>query len=327
MPNRSNAHDTAQIRLALLRRLSRTIPKDARTLHEALTAQGFQRSKRTIERTLKQMRDAGEVWCDDRSVPFSYRLPKLAQVLAVGQLTPQESLLLHLAQKHMDRLLPKNLKRVLNDFFEQAQRNLSVDANTALEREWIKKVRSVDNGMPMLPAKIVDGVLEAVSEALYANHWLDIEYRNPQGKTTSANVMPLGLFQQGPGLYLVCRFEGYEDEVSLALHRIRRARDTESPIKRPKDFDLEKFDRDGKAHFGLKRQIHLSFRITKSRGQHLMETPLSKDQRVTETEDDKLEIHATVPDTLKLKWWLAGFEDAVSDIRREVLAAAPEGAK
>ncbi|WP_257266243.1 hypothetical protein [Endozoicomonas sp. ONNA2] len=39
-------------------------------------------------------------------------------------------------------------------------------------------------------------------------------------------VMPLGLAQQGPRLFLVCRFKGYDDERNLAMHRMLSAHST-----------------------------------------------------------------------------------------------------
>lgn len=325
MATRSNAHDTAQIQIELLKRLSRTAPQDAKTLHEQLEAAGIVRSRRTIERTLKQMSDTGDISCVQESKPFSYRLPANSKVLAVGTLSAQESLLLDLAKKHMERLLPESMKRSLQALFDQAQRNLRSNLSGTREREWLNKVRSIDSGMPLLAPEIAKGVLEQVSEALYANCWLDLDYRNAKGETKVADVMPLGLFQQGPGLYVVVRFKGHENEVSLALHRIKRARNTTLPFERPRDFDLEKFDRDGQAHFGLGRKIRLSFRIAKERGQHLTEMRLAEDQTITETEDGQLQVSATVPDTLKLTWWLDGFRDAVSDVRREVVVDSPAG--
>ena len=49
---------------------------------------------------------------------------------------------------------------------------------------------------------------------------------------------------------------------------------------------------------------------------HLLETPLSLDQRVVERKDGTLAITATVVDSAMLEWWLRGFGDAVSHLRR-----------
>jgi predicted DNA-binding transcriptional regulator YafY len=125
--------------------------------------------------------------------------------------------------------------------------------------------------------------------------------------------MPLGLAQQGPRMYLVCRFDGYDNERSLAVHRILSARASTLTFERPKDFDLKQYDDDGRFGYGDGERIRLSFRIEKAAGQHLLESPLSSDQQVVER-DDSYEITATVVDSDMLERWLRGFGNAVSEV-------------
>ena len=132
--------------------------------------------------------------------------------------------------------------------------------------------------------------------------------------------MPLGLAQQGPRLYLVCRYEGYDNERLLAIHRIQKAKASTLTFKRPKDFDLKRFDDEGRFGFGDGKKVRLTFRISKDVGLFLLESPLSTDQQVKEIGDD-YEISATVVDTDMLEWWLRGFGDAVSKVRRKAIAA------
>lgn len=161
-----------------------------------------------------------------------------------------------------------------------------------------------------MPPKIKAGILEVVSNALYSNLWLGVEYKNAAGNRSSAEVMPLGLAQQGPRMYLVCRFKGYDNERSLALHRILAAQASGASFIRPKDFDFQKFDDDGRFGFGAGQRVQLSFRIKKDAGLHLLESPLSADQQVVENEHD-YEISATVVDSARLEWWLRGFGPAL----------------
>jgi len=137
-----------------------------------------------------------------------------------------------------------------------------------------------------------------------------VDYKNSGGKRSQTEVMPLGLAQQGPRLYLVCRFRGYDNERSLALHRIMTARASTLGFERPKEFDLRKYDDDGRFGFGEGELIKLSFRIDKDVGRHLLESPLSVDQTVVELEDT-YEITATVVDSERLWWWVRGFGDAI----------------
>jgi predicted DNA-binding transcriptional regulator YafY len=128
--------------------------------------------------------------------------------------------------------------------------------------------------------------------------------------------MPLGLAQQGSRLYLVCRYDGYENKRSLALHRIITAEAKNQTFKRPPEFDLKKYDDDGRFGFGRGKRIKLSFRIKKSVCLHLLESPLSTDQTVIERDDGYYEITATVVDSLLLDKFLLGFGDDIANVER-----------
>src|SRR5690606_32343931 len=113
------------------------------------------------------------------------------------------------------------------------------------------------------------------------------------------------------------RYQGYDNERSLALHRMLSARASTQSFDRPTDFDLKKYDDDGRFGFGDGIKVRLTFRIERRAGQHLLESPLSKDQKVVEFDDDQLEISATVVDSDMLEWWLRGFGDSISAVRRD----------
>jgi predicted DNA-binding transcriptional regulator YafY len=120
-------------------------------------------------------------------------------------------------------------------------------------------------------------------------------------------------------MYLVCRFNGYDNERSLALNRIISAKVSTLKFERPKDFDLKQYDDDGRFGYGNGEHIKLSFRIDKDAGLHLLESPLSLDQQVVEL-DDAYEITATVVDSAMLEWWLRGFGDDVWAVNKEVIS-------
>ena len=321
MAQRPDTLDTALLMLELLRRIPRGRKITTSELHQQLKGAGFERDPRTIQRQLEILSEHFDIERDERSKPYGYRWLERAQGLALPQLTPQESLLLQLAEEHLKNLLPARLMRSMEGFFTQARRNLGDGPNTRLEREWPRKVRVVATSQPLLAPAIASGVLEAVSEALYANHWLDLDYRNAARQRRQARVMPLGLAQQGPRLYLVCRFEGFDNERSLALHRIGKAEVSTLAFERPRGFDLQKYDADGRFGFGEGQRIRLQFCIEHDAGFHLQETPLSKDQQVQDQGDGWLEITATVVDSAMLDWWLRGFGEAVRSVHKTPCSA------
>ena len=321
MAKRSDTLETVLLAVELLRRIPRGRKVTASELHRQLKDAGIDRDLRTIQRQMEMLSEHFEVERDDRSKPYGYRWLEQAKSLAVPNLTPQESLLLQLAEEHLKNLLPTRLMKSMEGFFSQARRNLGPDSSARLEREWPGKVRVVATSQPLLPPKIVPGVFEIVSESLYSNRWLHLDYRNSGGKRGKVEVMPLGLAQQGPRLYLVCRYRGYDNERSLALHRILSAEMSTLTFDRPKEFDLKKYDDDGRFGFGEGEKVQLTFRIERNAGFHLLESPLSSDQQVVELNDGRLEITASVIDSAMLEWWLRGFGDAIEVVRRRSIVA------
>lgn len=319
MAKRPDTIETVLLAIELLRRIPRGRKVTASELHDQLRDAGIVRELRTIQRQLEMLSEHFEIERDERSKPYGYRWLEKAKGLALPNLTPQEALLLGLAEEHLKNLLPARLMKSMEGLFVQARRNLGPDSSAKLERQWSSKVRVVATSQPLLPPKINADVFETVSEALYANRWLQLDYLNASGKRALVEVMPLGLAQQGPRLYLVCRYKNYDNERSLALHRILSANAVSTvPFDRPKEFDLKKYDDDGRFGYGNCKRIKLQFIIKKAAGLHLLESPLSTDQEVKEL-PDLYEISATVVESAMLNWWLRGFGDAVSEVRRTPL--------
>ena len=315
MAKRPGVLETLQISLELLRRIPKGRTVTAPELRDQLADAGFERDLRTVQRQLEVLAEVYELDRNPDTKPFQYSWKPYAKGLSLPSLSTQESLLLILAEQHLSSLLPAKLMKSMGGFFTQAHSQLGEKGNTQQDREWLGKVRVVSTSQPLLPPKISQEVFEQVSNALYANQWLEVDYQNAAGKRTKRRVMPLGLAQQGTRLYLVCRFDGYDNERSLALHRIRVARALTISFERPREFDLKKYDDDGRFGFGDGERIFLQFRIDKDAGLHLLESPLSADQEVKELPEE-YEITATVVDSAMLDWWLRGFGEAVSQISK-----------
>ena len=318
MARRPDTLETTRLAVELLRRIPRGRRITAGELQRELQGIGLERDMRSIQRLLEMLSQHFEIERDERSKPYGYRWLEHARGLAVPHLTAQESLLLRLAEEHLRHLLPPRLMQSMDGFFSQARRNLGDAANTQLERQWPRKVRVVATSQPLLPPRIRPSVLEEVSEALYANRWLELDYQNAAGKRRPVRVMPLGLAQQGPRLYLVCRYDGFDNERSLALHRIRSAQASTLTFEPPPEFDLQRYDDDGRFGFGEGRHVSLRFRIQRGAGQHLLETPLAHTQQVQD-QGDWLLVQATVVDSAMLQWWLRGFGDAVQEVSKQAV--------
>jgi predicted DNA-binding transcriptional regulator YafY len=317
MAKRPDGIETVLFTLELLRHIPRSHKVSAAELHEQLSSAGYDRDIRTIQRQLKTLSEHFPIELDEKSKPFGYRWAKDAKGLALPVLSEQESLLLQLAEQQLRNLLPDSLMKSLKSLFRQARANLGGQhlSGAKRDKEWLSKVRVISTTLPLIAPNLKPGVFEHVSNALYGNRWLTLDYRSFNGKTATCEVMPLGLAQQGPRLYLVCRYRGFDNERTLAMHRIQSAKALTLTFERPREFDFVTYEADGRFSFGEGRRVRLSFLIEQDMGMILQESPLSADQVVREV-DGKFRVTATVVESVLLDRWLLAYSPEISKLKR-----------
>lgn len=316
MSNRRTTQDSLTLAFEILKRIPKHKKITAGELQEQLKAIDIKRDIRTIQRNLEMLSEHFAIERDTRSKPYGYSIKKGSHSLSVSSLNAHESLLLALAEKHLKQLLPKEVTCSLRTHFNEAEYNLEFDPKYHKDRVWKDKVKLVRESQPLIAPSIDKTVLENISTALYEDRLLTVTYYNTNKQARKATVMPLGLAQQGVRLYLVCRFEGFDNERSLAVHRINSAAVSSFHFERPEGFSLKKYDSDGRFGFGEGEYCHIQFDISKQAGYHLLETPLSKDQIVKELEYS-YRISANVIDSMLLDKWLKSFGSDVFNVHKK----------
>lgn len=271
----------------------------------------FIRSERNYQKMFRKLVNEGLIDEDASSKPHRFKSNETSKRLTVRSLNAKEALLLTLAEQQLRPILPAKLMKCMDSFFTEARSQLSEKASAQLECEWLAKVRTISTTQPLLPPKVDAEVFQQVSDALFGNQWLELTYKSANSKKAADyKVMPLGLVQQGTRMYLACRFDGYDDNRSLALHRMLSANASTLQFDRPKNFDLSQVNEDLSFSDEQPKMVRLSFTIDKANGLHIVECPLSQDQQVVEVEN-KYKITAVVADTDVLDRWLMGFGDEV----------------
>lgn len=210
-----------------------------------LQSQRMQVSQRQLQRYMEMLCNKLDIEVNSTTKPHEYRWKQHAKGLSLRQLTPNEALLLQLAEQQLSLLLPESLKLSMKPFFDQARKNLEnkhllsdPGAPDREAREWLDKVRVISISVPIRPPQVADGVFETVSECLLHNRMVNVIYKNAQGEVKDKRIKPLGLALADVRLFLVCIFDGYEDTRNLALHRIQSAQDTGMVFERPANFNL-----------------------------------------------------------------------------------------
>ena len=305
-------------------------------LTERLGAAGFAVTKRTVERDLQSLSVTFPILVDTRSMPYGWSWEKGAVALDVPALSPIEAASVLMLRKFLHPLLPASLLDHMAPYFRMAEQCLAAKQGVAPWRQWLKKVAIVPASQALIPAKVDAAVQDGVCEALLQSQQLHLTYLK-RGDSSPADyrVHPLGLIQRGGVFYLVATLFDYPDLRLLALHRIKSAVLLDTTANKPKGFSLDAYLAEGHAGFlrsDAKRAIRLVARFSREAGEHLWETPLSKDQVLTECEDGYLELGATVADTSQLRWWLLAFGDGVEvlgpqNLRQHIAARVSRAAQ
>lgn len=309
----------ALLYIHILSKLSTSTKKTAQDILEALRDDGESVELRTVQRMLTNISNCPllPIECERDVPPYRYGLNKKAPGLRLAQLSPEEALLLQLAKEQLHYQLPKRLLDDMEGLFDDATRCLQ-GMRARSEQSWMNKVRVVASSQPLIPPKVNESVFENVSSALYSNRLLRVVYVNKQGERKDKVVAPLALVTQGVRLYLVCRFEGYDNYRHLVLHRISTAEVLDDVFFYPSDFDLDAYI--GQGHFGFShgQMVKVRFEAVNWLAGDLLETPMSTDQTV-ELGETYSTIQATVPDTEALRWWLRGFGELVRNVSIEAV--------
>ncbi|WP_394389214.1 helix-turn-helix transcriptional regulator [Shewanella woodyi] len=318
MNKKSPLNESLNLALEILKRIPRSRYVTVKELHDQLCEAGMSRDIRSLQRIMETLSVQFNIERNDKSKPYGYKLAHGNAALSLPTMSAHESLLLSLSQQYLSNLLPGNVMASMEGFFQEARYNLSVTTPHQKEKDWLKKVRVVSETQPLLAPTLDMKALQAVTQGLYEDRYLVIEYVNSKDEQKKATVMPLGIAQQGSRLYLVCRFEGYTNERTVAIHRVRQAALSTFNFERPKDFDFAQYDADGRFGFGEGKHCRIKFCIKKTDGYFLRETPLSEDQDLIEF-NEYFQVFATVIDSLYLQKWLNSFGDNVWSVEKQVV--------
>lgn len=312
----------------LLQRIPRYPNKaTAGQLTEHLRAEGHAISKRSVERDLLALSVVFPLTSDERAKPFGWSWQRNAPQFSLPGMSPLQAMVLNLARTHLKPLLPAHLLQPLQPYFSQADGTLRWALGKQGVAGWNKRVAVVQPSQPLLPPKVNDNAVASVHEAVAAQCQLALVYRSRSaGKTLSRDVHPLGIVYRGVLGYLVGTVADYADVRIFALHRITSAHMLDAACRTPPGFDLRAYAHSGAFGFMDNGPIRMELRMTEPAAEHLYETPLSTDQRITQdSRSGWVRVTATVHDNSQLQWWLRGFGKEVEVMEPVTLRTRVDG--
>lgn len=278
-------------------------------MHRKLESAGYTVEPRTVQRDLSDYSTQFHYGSESRGNALYWFWPRHCQTLSIRAINPETALILSMAERHLNSLLPRSALELLMPYFEQSRQTL-VAQDPRRFGTWKNKVRVAPRGPLFTPPKVVADAQSAIFDALLADRQINARYRGRGQSVVKETVLhPLGLVSREGVIYLVATAWNYDDPYQYALHRFESAEVMTEPSKRPEGFDLDRYveSEQGFSYPTGEGSILLKIEIEANAAVSVLERPLAPDQTVRRLWNGRCRIQATVEDTSDLRWWLQGF--------------------
>ncbi|WP_262966128.1 helix-turn-helix transcriptional regulator [Methylobacter psychrophilus] len=273
-----------------------------------LQGSGYNIDLRTVQRDLSKLSSSHlfPISSTENTKPIYWFWPAGFNRLQLPMMSSDEALTLKLVEMFLEPLLPHAIKSHMSEYFQLADSTLKVSPLAC----WIDKVRIISNGLNLLPPEINPVVLPVIYEALLKNCRFDAIYQGQNSTAKIYEMNPLGLVFRNNLIYLVATVGDYLIVKQFALHRFQYAKLGSNKVTIPSDFTLDGYIAEGEFDYPVTdspQEVALQLEITGFMRKHLIETPLSQNQRITELDDDLYLLEASIQDTYQLRWWIRSF--------------------
>lgn len=323
MPRPGPIAETVRRHWTLLRLLPRAPRKiDSATLERLLVQEGFAITRRSVQRDLEHLSGAfASLRRDHGTKPYGWCWDGDAPMLEIPAMGLSAAVTFELLESYMRETLPRATLKTLQPHFVRARQMLATHTLSKLAR-WPEKVRVLPRGLPLQTPEIEPCVLDVVYASLLDERRFRAAYR-PRGAQEDKEyvVNPLGLVLRGGSLTLVCTFWDYENVSSLLLHRMKTAEPLAEAVRKPRDFDFDRYLAEGGAGFPWGEPVEIELWVADVVATTLHETPLSTDQELMEMPDGRWRLRAVVPNTIELRGFIQGYGPLIEVREPAVLRA------
>lgn len=284
-----------------------------------LEASGFIVTERTIQRDLNELSETFDIEClktEGRKGYWCWKKGK--NPFERNSLDPRAALTFALVDEYIRQLFPTALLRFLDSELKNAQAVLK-NVNNSRFKNWKSHIAVIPDWLPVSTPELDTRVRNAIFDALLYSKKVTAKYRKRGAKQHATLLLdPVGFLLKGTMFYVVAFSEGKKAQL-YALNRFESAQVCVEIPSDHKQFELEKFVKDGEAHFSLGEAIELEIIINADVKEHLTERPLSNDQKVKALASNRFLVTAMVPNTKQLRWWLAGFGGEIEVVKPKAL--------
>jgi len=295
--------------------------KGTKHFQQALAAEGFEVTLRTIQRDLNGLSRFFPLLNDEEKIA-GWSWSEDAQIFDIPGMSSHTALVFKMIKLHLRKMLPVYCIESLQPYFKKAETVLKEREQPSEFMKWPDKIARISRYLTLEAPKIDHQVLKTVYEGLLSEHQLEISYKNRQGNSQSeTKIHPLGLVHVDNVAYLVCTFWNYDKQLKIALHRIISAKLLDDKAQIPAGFSLDEYiNRSWYSDVSTNQDlIQLECLFDKDVAVHLDESPLASGQILEKYDENYMKLSAEVKNSMQLRWWLMGFGDLVTVLKPENL--------
>lgn len=306
----AKTHSALNRQWELLQQLPKRAPGITVTeLLARLTSAGYNISRRSVERDLRDLSLVFPLQCNDSGTPFGWYWKPGVSVELQG-ITLTEAVSLALVEDAVRPLLPGSMLSVLEPRFEHARRKLKGLGDGTPAARWPDKVASVRPDFNLRAPEIQAEQLEALQHALISERQVRCQYYSAHfDKLSELTLNPLAIVQRGLITYLIATAEPYTDVRQFAVHRFRTTTVLDSSCQGLESFELQAYLASDALQFGTPEKIRLQAWVSERQARLIRETPLSTDM-LLEPLEQGFQLSATVTNSWQLHWWILSLGDA-----------------
>ncbi|MFA0448550.1 helix-turn-helix transcriptional regulator [Vibrio breoganii] len=214
----------------------RGAPKSTQSLYQDLLGEGYDVSKRTVERDLRKLEAITEVFAVVTEEGNLWKNSnKNLDVVPVMQ--PAEALLLIIATEQLAHSLPPEILSLLKIRVEKAKQTL--DKRNKLHH-WRNKLDIIGGQIPHDHDEYDEELRKAIYDAVLSEQQLKLSYRKVDANIPADyELNPLGIVVREHSQYLVAtKVSSPEFPQLFSLRRIYKAECLFKPARRPREFSV-----------------------------------------------------------------------------------------
>ena len=295
--------------LEMLRKipLSPGKPITTTALHQHLNVEGFDVSKRTVERDLVKLTDIGGLYSENTAEGYGWGCIQNNASKFRG-IQPTEALMLILSEKLLLKTMP--IEYTLRAEARIADAKCTLNSDNVFSK-WQEKLQVISEGYPLINnnSLISEDARKIIYDCVLKANQINITYQ-AKDKNASINycLNPLGIIIRGQSHYLVATKKDSPEIPKLFLfHRIKTAEKNYTKMDVPLSFTLQEYFAKNPSGWLLKAGNKIEIVELKVKGfalDTLTNNQLADDQQLLQTSTQWTHVQFSCIPTYDLVAWI-----------------------